>query len=172
MNKLHLSSFHSLLFGMIFLIALSPAAVLAQQPSPLLTPMVKEYGRPGYPQITVYVWGNADTGVWSVEEGTDLLEFASVISRIQLEERAPDRRSIRWLRIYREGRTGGAPFFESRIEDLFTERARYPQLEEGDILALETEARGRFTWRDVTRVVSTVGTLLNTYLIIDRIRQN
>ena len=120
--------------------------------------------------MTVYVWGNADTGVWSVEEGTDLLEFLSVISRMRFGEQNPERRATEVLRLYRDGRPGDDPFFEAPIQELFARADQYPALQEGDILVLETNVRTRFTWRDVGRVVGVAGTFFNTWLILDRIR--
>lgn len=165
-----------LLLGIIgVVLALCPPVAWAQQPTQssfLTTPRVKEYGRPGYPQMTVYVWGSADTGVWQVEQGTDLLEFASVISQVRLESGSPDQRTIHLLQIYRDGQTEGKPFFESKIGDLFTQREIYPEMQDGDILVIQRETKGRFTWRDAAQVVGTVATILNTYLILDRIRNN
>lgn len=140
----------------------------------LMNPTVKEYGRPGYPKITVYVWGNADSGVWNVEKGTDLLEFVSVVSRVNMVENDPDNRAIRTLRLYRDQspQSDEDPFFETRIESLFSKRENYPSLNEGDILVLETETRNRFTWRDIARVTGTVAAVLNTYLLIDRFNEN
>jgi hypothetical protein len=170
------SRFNSILaavFGAVLFLGADVSTALAQQQTPqataLLTPNVKEYGRPGYPVMTVYVWGDADTGVWSVEEGTDLLEFVSVISRVQFGDRRPDERSVQRLQLYRDGRTEGTPFYESTMEDLFTERGEYPSLLEGDILVLETTTRNRFTWRDIREVVGTAAIFLNTYLLLDRL---
>jgi hypothetical protein len=160
--------------GLLFLT--TPAPVQAQQQpddtrSSMNNPTVKEYGRAGYSKITVYVWGNADTGVWRVEEGTDLLEFVSVVSRIQMANRDPDRRQIETLRIYRDRapQSGDDPFFEKRVETLFTKRGAYPALKEGDILVLETRAKSRFTWRDVAQVTGTIAAVVNTYLLLDRL---
>jgi hypothetical protein len=136
----------------------------------LFTPTVKEYGRPGYPRMTIYVWGNADSGVWNVERGTDLLEFVSVISRTRMSENSPDRRRVEKLSVYRDQRPGGGdPFFESNVKDIFASRDSYPTLQEGDILVLETQTRTRFTWRDIARVTGTVAALLNTYLLFERL---
>ena len=163
----------SLLLGAAFILVVGPARAQAQQlpNSPALTPNVKEYGRPGYPVFTVYVWGEADTGVWSVEQGTDLLEFISVISRTQFGER-PDRRSIQKLKLYRNGKAEGESFFEARIQELFTARTSYPALQEEDILVLETEVKSRFTWRDLGQIIGIASTILNTFLILDRIQEN
>lgn len=163
----HVLTFLLLVF---FFASTGPVDVLAQETPTTTTPNVKEYGRPGYPEMTVYVWGDADTGVWNVEEGTDLLEFLSVVSRLRFGENRPDQRAVQTLRLYRDGRVEGSPVFESRVQELFTEREEYPDLQEGDILVLETRSRNRFTWRDVREVVGTAAVLLNTYLLIDRLR--
>ena len=164
------------LFVMGLLFFTIPMPVQAQQQpadsrSAMNNPVVKEYGRAGYSKITVYVWGNADTGVWRVEEGTDLLEFVSVVSRLEMSNRNPGRRQIETLRIYRDQtpQSEGDPFFEKRVETLFTERGTYPALKEGDILVLESQARNRFTWRDVAQVTGTIAAVVNTYLLLDRL---
>lgn len=157
------------------MVAVGPSVVQAQeQPSQsqaTFGPTVKEYGRSGVPKMTVYVWGNADSGVWRIEKGTTLLEFASVVSRARMTDNSPDQRRVERISIYRDQspRSGEDPFFETRIETLFAERTSSPALQEGDILVLETRTRGRFTWRDVARVAGTIATLLNTYLLFDRI---
>jgi hypothetical protein len=153
---------------------LDTAPVQAQeqesQRQAMFGPTVKEYGRSGYPKMTIYVWGNADSGVWRVEKGTELLEFASVVSRVQMTENSPDRERIERLSIYRDQSPGsGSPFFESRIETLFSDRGSKPTLQEGDRLVIESRARNRFTWRESARVAGTIATLLNTYLLFDRI---
>ena len=164
----------TLLLSAALILAVGPSLAQAQQlpNAPVLTPNVKEYGRPGYPVFTVYVWGQADTGVWSVEQGTDLLEFISVVSRTQLGDRGPDSRSTQKLKLYRDGKAKGEPFFEARIQELFTARSSYPALQPEDILVLETEVRSRFTWRDLGQIIGIASTILNTFLILDRIQNN
>ena len=160
--------------------SVGPSAAQAQEQAQvttdtraLLTPTVKEYGRPGYPRMTIYVWGNADNGVWNVEKGTDLLEFVSVISRTRMSENSPDRRRIEKLSLYRDQRPGhGEPFYETDVKAMFAARDSYPALQEGDILVLETQTRSRFTWRDIARVTGTIAALVNTYLLFDRLGNN
>jgi hypothetical protein len=167
----------TLLGGLVTTLPSAVAPVQAQeQPQitggtrTLFTPTIKEYGRPGFPRMTVYVWGNADSGVWNVEKGTDLLEFMTVVSRARMTDTSPERRRIETLSVYRDATPGnGRPFFASDVQDIFSNRTSYPALQEGDILVLETRARGRFTWRDIARVTGTVAALLNTYLLFDRL---
>jgi hypothetical protein len=169
-----------LLFGFATTLptAVSSAQVEDQQPQmtaetrALFTPTVKEYGRPGFPRITVYVWGNADSGVWNVEKGTDLLEFITVVSRARMTDSSPDRRRVETFSLYRNQQPGdGDPFFETEVEGMFANRGSYPALQEDDILVLETRTRGRFTWRDIARVTGTVAALVNTYLLFDRLNE-
>ena len=164
----------ALCFGSLTLLLLlmAPPATHAQQvdfkPS---GPGVKDYGRPGVPRIQVYLWGSANTGAWTIEEGTDLIEFISVASENARIAR-PDSRTIRTLKIYRDGYTDDDPFFEQRLEDLFAQRSGYPTLQNGDIVVLDTRQRRRFTWRDITTVTGTLVGLLNTYLLIDNLNDN
>jgi len=170
----------ALVCGLFTMGSLAPSTAQAQeQPQmtaetrALFTPTVKEYGRPGYPRMTVYVWGNADSGVWNVERGTDLLEFITVVSRARMTDSSPDRRRIETFSLYRNATPGtDAPFFTSEIESIFSDRGNYPTLQEDDILVLETRTRGRFTWRDIARVTGTIAALVNTYLLFDRIGSN
>lgn len=148
-----------------------PADTAAQFAQDVIAgPTVKTYGRPGYAKVTVYVWGTADTGVWNVEEGTDLLEFLSVAVRSEGGNRNADVRSYQVFKMYREGQNRqNDPFFESRMDELFSRERSYPTIQEGDILVVETRSTRRFTWRDITQVTGTVASLVSTYLLIDRL---
>ena len=145
---------------------------LTNETRTLFTPTIKEYGRPGYPRMTVYVWGNADSGVWNIERGTDLLEFMTVVSRARMTDTNPDQRRVESISLYRDASPGsGQPLFTSEVQAIFSDRTGYPALQEGDILVLETRTRGRFTWRDIARVTGTVAALVNTYLLFDRLNE-
>jgi len=174
MNSIPFSRFVTALYVAAFLLITAPISVQAQQqpsdaPSGVNNPTVKEYGRSGYEKITIYVWGNADTGVWRVEKGTDLLEFVSVVSRLQLVSDDPSERQVVSLQIYRDQAQDEEPFFERRVETLFSKRGDYPTLQDGDILVLKTRTKSRFTWRDVAQVTGTIAAVVNTYLLLDRL---
>jgi hypothetical protein len=174
MNSIPFSRFVTALYVAAFILITAPISVQAQQQpgdalSGVTNPTVKEYGRSGYEKITIYVWGNADTGVWRVEKGTDLLEFVSVVSRLRLVSEDPRERQIESLLIYRDQSQDEEPFFEQRVETLFSKRGNYPALQDGDILVLETKTKSRFTWRDVAQVTGTIAAVVNTYLLLDRL---
>jgi len=157
------------LFLSLLLLAWPVEAFAQIDQSMIAGPTVKTYGRAGYAQVTVFVWGSADTGVWNVEEGTDLLEFLSVAVRSQGGNRT-EVRSYQVLKMYREDQNRkNDPFFESRMDELFSGERSYPSLQEGDILMIETRSTRRFTWRDISQVTGTLASLVSTYLLFDRL---
>jgi hypothetical protein len=129
---------------------------------------IRVYGQPGNPKMSVYVWGQAQTGLWSVDVGTDLLEFASIITTSGLTANRADQETTLILQLFRAGR-GDEPIFEEKIEDVFVSRS-YPELNDGDILVLKERTRRRFTWRDVSQVLGTVTSTVSLVLLIDRLR--
>lgn len=132
---------------------------------------VHVYGEPGEPRMTVYVWGQARSGVWRVAEGTDLIEFMSIASQTDMTLRDPDRRSETFIRIYRDGEAAGGneAFFSAKVEDLFSRQQSYPALEDGDIVMVDTRVRRRFTWRDLSQIVGTISSGISLYLLLDRL---
>ncbi|MES3628723.1 MAG: hypothetical protein PPP56_00995 [Longimonas sp.] len=132
-------------------------------------PGIQDYGRPGVPRITIYVWGDAQTGVWTVEEGASMLEVLTATSRVRLGEQNPDRRQIRTLRVFRDGNRSGEPEFEARIEDVFSRNVELPELRERDVLVVDTRTRRRLSWRDINQVAGTAASVLSVFLILDRL---
>lgn len=135
-------------------------------------PAIQDYGRPGVPRITIYVWGNAQTGVWTVEEGASMLEVVSATARVGLDERNPERRQIHTLRIFRDGDRSGNPEFEARLEDVFSRSVTLPELRERDVLVIDTRTRRRLSWRDVNQVAGTIASVLSIFILLDRLDSN
>lgn len=159
-----------LLLGGISL-AVTPEPAAAQDVAAGITTSesgVMDYGRPGYPRVRIYLWGNAQQGVWTVEEGTDLLEYLSVATQGDFRESAENRvRNV--VRLYRKGQTTGEPVFKSRVEKIFARQVDYPQLRDGDVLVMETiERRRLFTFRQISRIVGTAASLVSLgFLVFD-----
>jgi hypothetical protein len=131
-------------------------------------PLVREFGRPGYPKITVYVWGSASSGIWRVEQGVDLLSFASAVSQMR-EAAMPDQRVEYYINVYRKGQTNQAPFFSSKFEELVAGRSDLPELREGDVLVFQQRSRQAFTWRDIAQVTGTLAAIVSSVLLVLRI---
>lgn len=156
--------------ALLFLI--SPRQAVAQEASPGLAEMgtsqTNDYGRPGYPRVRVYLWGNAQNGVWTVEEGTDLLEFLSASATGNFNE-SSETRTKNILRVYRRGQVGEKPAFEMRMEDIFARQDEYPELQNGDVLVVETVQRRRlFTFRGISRITGTIASVASLVFLVRR----
>lgn len=157
----------------LFLVLLSPDVSQAQQipPSSLLDgglSQVQEYdyGRPGYPRVTIYLWGNAQNGMWTVEQGTNFLEYLSVAARGNFNEAAETRVKNK-IRLYREGQIDDEPVFEADLEAIFSRKVDYPKLQSGDVLIVESIQRRRFfTFRNMSQVVGTTASLVSLGLLV------
>ena len=158
-------------FSLLLLAALLPTPAEAQNTVPGLleppgTAQVQDYGRPGYPRVQIYLWGNASHGVWTVEEGTDLLEYLSLAAQGDFNQGA-DTRVKNVLRMYREGQTGKKPVFETQLEDLFARQVESPVLREGDVLVVESiERRRPFTFRQAAQVTGTIASIATLVFLI------
>lgn len=155
------------LIGCLFL--LGETAVRAQDGSDY----IREFGEPGVPKVTVYLWGdNANNGIWRVDEETDLLTFLSVASVSGFTERRPEVQSSIWIRIYRQGEgQGDDPFFQAEAGDVLSEpRGSLPTLRDDDVVVVESQTRRRFTWRDISQITGTAASLLSLYFTIERLR--
>lgn len=150
---------------------LTPEAAVAQEMAPGImeteTSRVKDYGRPGYPRVTVYIWGNANSGVWTVEEGTDLLEYVSVAAEVDFTQN-PETRVKNILRLYRKGQGTDEPAFEASLSDIFSRQTTYPTLQNGDVLVIETIQRRAFFYRfrEAIQIAGTLASVVSLGFII------
>jgi hypothetical protein len=157
--------------SVLLLVVLVPAPAAAQSMMPGLleqagTAQVQDYGRPGYPRVQIYLWGNANHGVWKVEEGTDLLEYLSLAGQGDFKQGA-ETRVTNVLRMYRDGQVGAEPVFETQLEDLFARQVESPVLQEGDVLVLESiERRRTFTFRQASQITGTIASIATLVFLL------
>lgn len=154
----------------LLLTLLAAPAAQAQITPPASSVNVYRYAEPGQRTMEVGVWGAVRTpGIYQVVPGTDLLRLLSFAGgpasapELATQERAVHVRLSR----PREGRR--ALVFDARLEELVEEEAALPELQDGDVLALEVSVRQRFGWRDGLQVFSSVGTLAVIVLNIVRL---
>lgn len=134
---------------------------------------IKQFGEPGVPKMTVYLWGDAaNNGIWRVDEGTDLLTFLSVASVSGFASRRPDVETNIVLTVYRQEQgSGNEPFFRAEATNILAEsRGSLPTLRNEDIVVVETQTRRRLTWRDISQITGTAASLLGLYFSIQRLR--
>jgi len=127
---------------------------------------INTFARPGEPTMTVYLWGTVGrTGIWQVARDADLIEFLSAVQvpGIGQEDRTIRRRIT--LRVYRGGAGERREVYNQRLDYILERGAAYPDLQDGDVLLVETEQRRRFfTFQTITSIVSTAASL--TLLIL------
>lgn len=159
---------------LVGLIALgtSPQLVSAQG-LPLPEEDVRTLARPGQPTITVYLWGTVGSpGVWRVERDMDLVRFLSVVQVPGIGGEDQNVRRNFKLRIYRRvyGTDDGdrREVYTEDVSNLLEGDAKIPpSLQDGDIIAVETQTRRKFSFRTVFEVVRTTASLLTLYFLID-----
>lgn len=127
---------------------------------------IKDYGRPGYPRVTVYLWGNAENGIWRVEKGTDLLEYLSVAARGTFRHDS-DTRVRNVLKIYREGQVNEDPVFESTVDEIFARQSAYPELQNRDVIVVESiERRRLLSFRSISWITGSAASVASLVFLI------
>lgn len=130
------------------------------------TSQIKDYGRPGYPRVTVYLWGNAESGIWRVEEGTDLLEYLSVAARGTFRHDS-DTRVKNILKIYRKGQVNEEPVYESTVDEIFARQSTYPELQNRDVIVVESVERRRlFSFRSISWITGSAASIASLVFLI------
>ena len=125
------------------------------------TAYMHHYARPGRATISVYVWGTVEfPGIWRVEREVDLVEFLSAlrVPEVGQSDARTSRRTV--LRIYRKAANQRSMTYQASLDELLTQQAIYPTLEDEDVLQVETISRKRLGWRDIGTIVGTVSSLV------------
>lgn len=115
--------------------------------------------RPGEATVRVLVLGDRGSGIYEVGAETDLASLLALTGGVTTtpRERQDVRQvTIRLLRM-REGRREAV--YEASQETLLTEPGQYPELREGDVVAVEVLERRPFGWRDGISIVTAVAAL-------------
>ena len=163
-------AFALLLLSLSWFMAPAPPAAAQEAPAPGLTSPLENpnrFARPGMPTNEVWVWGEvSQPGIWRVERGADLVQFLSHLRVPGLLQRQAQTRSQFTLKIYRGASQSRELIYEIRLDELLEEGDEYPELQDGDILAVELRQRqSRLQlFRLVTGVVSSAASLTLLFL--------
>ena len=116
--------------------------------------------------MTLYLWETVDmTGIWRVERDVDLIQLLSVAQVPGIGASQQDVRQNFILPIYREVNGERTQIYEEEIENLIGGGAKgVPPLQNGDILAVETQTRRRICLNLVFTTLRTVSSFLSLYL--------
>lgn len=115
---------------------------------------------PGAPTVQVDVLGTVRApGLYELTEGTDVGQLLALAGGPVLMVRQRVLRREVTIRLFRSSSNGGAPIYESVLEQAVGDPETYPVLQDGDVLAVEVTERARITWRDISSIVGTIGVL-------------
>lgn len=127
------------------------------------------YARPGQPTNTVRVWGQvSQPGLWRVEQGTDLLDFLTILQVPGVGRDEAGYRQHFTIRVYRQEGQDRSEIFSQRLDHMLEGEAQYPVLEEDDILAVEARRRRAVGLQTVRTALQVVSTAVSLVLIYDR----
>lgn len=114
----------------------------------------------GEATIQVAVWGSVGrTGIYEIPVDTDLERLMTMAGGAPLDARSEDQIQETTIRLYRVTNDQREVIYEQPLEEMVTRPGNYPNLEDGDIMVVETITDRRFGFRDVLSLVSTLGTL-------------
>jgi len=131
--------------------------------------LVNRYAPPGSSTIQVYIWGSVgSSGIWRIEPSLDLIELLSAagVTGIGQAETGFDQ-SIS-LRIYRTIEGTRRMIYEENLENVLSQGASYPSLQDGDVLEVRTQQRRKLLEgiRFITGLVGSAASLALLYLRI------
>ena len=116
--------------------------------------------RPATATIQVYVLGSVRApGIYEVSEGTTLGSLVALSGGPLSQSRLESREVKSTLRVFRTQGGTRTLIFEKPVENAFDEGNAVPTLLHGDIVVVEVIERQRFTWRDITQLVTTAGVM-------------
>ena len=179
-RRLGLAGWHRLSIPLISLLAtaclaaglsaLQPSAAYAQDLQLPEQSYVNEFARPGQPTMNLYLWGSVgSTGIWRVERDVDLIQLLSVAQVPGIGASQQNVRQNFILHIYREVDGERTQIYEEEIQNLIGGGAKtVPPLQDGDILAVETQTRQRISLNLIFTTLRTVSSFLSLYLLLRR----
>ncbi len=138
------------------LLLVFPAEVKAQEvPYPGST----VFALPGEATNEVILMGDTRSGVYVIGESVALDKFLA-LAGVSFFERETDQVEVRkTVRVLREQGGERTVIYEARTGELVVQANAYPTLQDGDAIAIETQALRSFDYRQVLRLASELASL-------------
>lgn len=125
------------------------------------------YARPGEATMEILVIGSErSSGIYEVGHTTRMDELLALSGVLALASRSQEIKTRITIRLYRESEGTRSAIYEAPIETMLLEPSRYPDLQEGDVLTIETTEKTKFNWRDGISILSSLVSIL---WIVDRL---
>lgn len=155
--------------AIVLILALAAPSVMAQDTT-TGEELVREYRRPGFPTMTLFVMGGVQQpGVWKFEREADFYEIISVLSATGLS--ATSQVSTKQeviIRVYRENGASRTQVYQQDFSDILQGLQTPPKLQDQDILVVETVTRPtrRITVRAISSIIAATSSAVLLYLRI------
>ncbi len=123
--------------------------------------------RPGEATMEISVWGTVESpGAYQIGTEYDLGMVLSLAGGPEFGVRQERSERRVTLELYRGQAGTRSLVYEASLNQAVSAPERYPSLQDGDVLIVETLERDRFSWRDALTIVAGVATLT---LAVERI---
>lgn len=130
----------------------------------------KIFARAGEPVIRVHVLSEAGSGLYAVGTSTTLTELLALSGGASVGEGTTEERRTVTVRLYRRAAEAGrSMIYEAELNQMLQEPHRHPNLDEGDVLMVETTYQRRF---DMLRTLQVVSGLSTVVLLVLRLAEN
>lgn len=158
-----LSRVSTLAFALVFVVAL-PLDAVAQEFGRIeeteSTVAYFYHSRPGEATIQVSVWGSVPrTGIYEVPVGTEIDRLLTMAGGAPLSARSERQKVAITIRLYRVQNGSREKIYEAPLDEMISTPESYPDIQDQDIMVIETITDERFTFREALSIVSTLGTL-------------
>jgi hypothetical protein len=127
------------------------------------------YAQPGQATVQIYVWGAAQAGIYEIPDGTSLARLLTMTGGVSRGTRQEGKEPLRInVRLYRPKQSREDPLLETRAQDVLQGNVEMQQLQENDIVVVETIQPDPFTWRDALSILTTATSI--TLLVLRLLR--
>lgn len=118
------------------------------------------FAEPGDATIQVAVWGSVGkTGIYEVPVETELDRLLTMAGGAPLTARSENQKREITIRLYREVDGKRRAIYEAPIEEMIANPDAYPDIQDQDVMIVETITDQRFTFQTVLSLVSTLASL-------------
>ena len=133
------------------------------------------FAEPGAPTFEVVMLGpGLRSGIYRIQEGTTLVRLLALAGGTARSDSSRVRITTTTVRVVREVDGAAQTIYEVQPERLLAERARHPDLQDGDLIesTVRTEEipppRKRFTFQEGLNVASGLASLVTIVLVLAR----
>jgi hypothetical protein len=128
------------------------------------------YAQPGQATTQVSVWGTVPApGIYEVREDVELDKLLTMAGGMPIEARKEDETAEITVRLFRQQTDEQRKkVYEAPVDSLLHNTGAYPELQDEDVLVVDTRIESGLDWFDILGIV---GSLSSVALTIDRILQ-